>query len=451
MFDLSRATLASTGRLVDERLAQVSRQTLLVSVGLGLALLLGLGLAILIIRGLTRQIDAITQTFSRIGIGDFGARVEVTSTDELGSLSTNLNAMLNNTLDLIQTAEERDKIQSSIRQLLEEVSGVADGDLTSEAEVTADVTGAIADSFNFMIEQLRNLIRGVQETTGQVAESAQQVQDRASRLAEDSSRQAQEVAGASEHIDQMVSSIRQVAVTASEAGTVAREALANAQEGNAAVSNTIEGMSSIRQHVQETTKRMKRLGESSQEIGEIVQLIGEIADRTSMLALNASIQAAMAGDAGQGFAVVAEEIERLAERSNESSKRIEALIKGIQVETGEAVSAMDQTTQEVVSGSQIANQAGSSLVEIENVSKVLADLVNTISLSSQQQAEGSEQVARSMTDISHSIQETAAGTQVAATSVRGLANLADQLRGSVSTFRLPEAAGPRPIAASSGE
>ncbi len=428
-----------------QQLLQTRRSALLVRIytTAGFAIFLAIGAiigALLFQRGITRQLAAIGETFSRIGIGDFGARVEVTSQDELGDLSTNLNAMLENTLTLIQTGEERDQIQASILKLLEEVSSVADGDLTAEAEVTAEVTGAIADSFNYMIEQLRQIISNVQDTTLQVSAAASEIQATTEHLAAGSESQSDQIVNTSAAIDEMAVSIQQVSESATSASAVAEQALNNAQDGNTAVTKTITGMNAIRQGVQETAKRIKRLGESSQEIGEIVQLIGDIADRTSILALNASIQAAMAGEAGRGFAVVAEEVERLADRSAEATKRIEGLIKTIQSETTEAVAAMEGTTQEVVAGSGLANEAGRSLEEIQAVSNRLAELITSITMAAKQQARGSESVATAMGDISEVTQQTAAGTKQAAVSISNLAELADSLRESVRAFKLPEKA-----------
>jgi twitching motility protein PilJ len=229
-----------------------------------------------------------------------------------------------------------------------------------------------------------------------------------------------------------------VSETSAQAAAVAEQALANARTGADSVGKTIQGMTAIRGQVQETARRIKRLGESSQEIGEIVQLIGDIADRTSILALNASIQAAMAGEAGRGFAVVAEEVERLAERSAEATKRIGTLIKSIQGETVEAVSAMEATTREVVAGSTLANDAGRTLGEIEAVSNRLSELIQSITLAAKQQARGSESVAKSMTEISEVTQQTSAGTKQAAVAIRNLAELADELRESLDRFRLPQ-------------
>jgi methyl-accepting chemotaxis protein len=393
--------------------------------------------AVLVSKGLTNQVDKISELFSMVGMGDFDARAAVISQDELGHMAETLNAMLDNTLTLIQSNEEREQIQGAIMKLLEEIAGVADRDLTVKAEVTADMTGAIADSFNMMILQLREIISEVQETTLQVSASANEVQATAEHLASGSEEQATQIVDTTAAIDEMAVSIQQVSENAALSATVGEQAVSNARQGAEAVGNTIEGMNRIRQQVQETAKRIKRLGESSQEIGEIVQLIGDIADRTSILALNASIQAAMAGEAGRGFAVVAEEVERLAERSTEATKQIDNLIRTIQNETYETIASMETMTNEVVEGSELAYEAGQTLTEIETVSNKLGELIQSISLAAKQQARGSETIARSMNDIAGVTQQTAAGTKQAAVSINNLAVLADNLRGSVSTFKLP--------------
>jgi methyl-accepting chemotaxis protein len=427
-----------------EALAPVTASTQLAFISGLIAVLAATGLAILVTRSLTVQVRYIMDLFGQVGMGDFDARVEVTSGDELGTMATSLNAMLDSTLALVQTREERDAMQAAVVKLLDEVSGVAMGDLTQEAQVTADVTGAIADAFNYMIIQLRDIVSGVQDATLQVSSSANEIQTTAEHLAQGSEAQALQISDTAAAIDEMAVSIMQVSENAALSATVGEQATANARQGTQAVQDTIEGMKRIREQVQETSKRIKRLGESSQEIGEIVQLIGDIADRTSILALNASIQAAMAGEAGRGFAVVAEEVERLAERSTEATKQIDTLIRTIQNETNEAVAAMESTTNEVVAGSQLANQAGQALAEIESVSNRLAELIQSISLASKQQARGSEALAKSMDDISNVTQQTAAGTKQAAVSISTLALLADELRASVSTFRLPGGNGREP-------
>jgi methyl-accepting chemotaxis protein len=366
------------------------------------------------------------------------SRLADTAADELGGLSQSVDVMLDKVLPLMESRKkERDAIQGAVVKLLDEVSGVAEGDLTKDAEVSADMTGAIADSFNYMLEQLRKIIGTVQDVTVQVGASANEIHATAATLAEGSEEQTQKIVGTSTAIDEMVVSIQQVSENAALSSNVAQQALASAAQGNHAVQNTIEGMNRIRDQVQETAKRIKRLGESSQEIGQIIQLIDDIADRTSILALNASIQAAMAGEAGRGFAVVAEEVERLAVRSTDATKKIAGLVKTIQSETNEAVAAMEKNINEVVDGSKLANQAGQALMEIEAVSNKLAELIQSISLASKQQARGSEALAKSMNDISQITRETAEGNKQAAESVSNLARLADELRDSVSTFRLP--------------
>lgn len=420
--------------LLKTRIAGFQQNKLVALLGSAAALAAALVLVFFIVRSFTKQINAITELFHQIGIGNFQARARVVSSDELGEVAQVLNNYL---LPLVQSREEKDAIQGSIQKLLEEISGVAEGDLTRDAEVTADVTGAIADSFNYMIDQLRQIIGNVQGATLQVSTSASQVHATAETLVQGSAVQAEQIANTTKAVDEMATSIRQVSENAVMSATVAEQAKSNAQQGAGAVQNTIQGMGRIRDKMQETAKRIKRLGESSQQIGEIVQLIDDIADRTSILALNASIQAAMAGEAGRGFAVVAEEVERLAERSTNSTKKIASLIKTIQSETNEAITSMEECTHEVVEGSGLANDAGKALGEIESVSNKLAELIQSISLAARQQARASEGIAKSMTDISSVTQQTASGTRQASDAVNQLASLADELRGSVSTFRLP--------------
>jgi twitching motility protein PilJ len=381
------------------------------------------------------------------------ARLPEGGQDEIADMARSLNSVLDK---LLPVMEERRRetlaLQASICKLLEEVSGVAEGDLTKEAEVTADATGAIADSFNYMLEQLRAVIGNVQAATRLVSSQATEIRSTATHLVHGTEAQAEQIVNTSAAIAEMSASVQQVSENAGQSSTVAQQALANAKQGNEAVQNTIRGMDRIRAQVQETAKRVKRLGESSQEIGQIIQLIDDIADRTSILALNASIQAAMAGEAGRGFAVVAGEVERLAERSTEATKKIATLVKTIQGETGEAAAAMEKGIQDVVEGSQLANQAGRALAEIESVSNKLAELIQTISLASRQQARGSEALAQSMGDISQITQQTASGTKQASASVERLANLVAELRDSVSAFKLParpDLAGDGPLSAES--
>ncbi|HYM26000.1 MAG TPA: methyl-accepting chemotaxis protein, partial [Vicinamibacterales bacterium] len=355
-------------------------------------------------------------------------------------LTTEITAIADKAAALAQSQAERDRMQASVMKLLDEISGVAEGDLSVQAEVTADVTGALADSFNFMIGQLRAIIRELQNTSGDVASALTDLRSSTAKLAAGSEDQAAQAVEASVAIEQMAASIHYVSENASSSASVAEQARTNAEHGARAVTRTIEGMKAVRDQVQETAKRIKRLGESSQEIGEIVELIGDIADRTSILALNASIQAAMAGDAGRGFAVVADEVERLADRATEATKRAAMLVKTTQTEAAEVMAAMEDTTREVINRSNIANEAGVALSEIQGVSNRLAELIQAISDAAQQQARGSEQVAKSMNEMSSVTRTTAASTKQTATAINALGLLVETLNAVVTRFRLPEAA-----------
>lgn len=328
--------------------------------------------------------------------------------------------------------------QAAIIRLLDELSDLADGDLTVAATVSEDFTGAIADSINFAIDQMRALVSGINTTAVQVSSAAQETQATAIHLAEASEHQAQEIAGASAAVNEMAVSIDQVSTNAAESAAVAERSVAIANKGNEVVQSTIAGMDTIREQIQDTSKRIKRLGESSQEIGDIVSLINDIADQTNILALNAAIQAAMAGDAGRGFAVVADEVQRLAERSSAATKQIESLVKTIQHDTNAAVISMEQTTTEVVKGARLAQNAGVALEEIENVSKSLADLIQNISNAARQQAASAGHISNTMNVIQEITSQTSAGTNATATSIGTLAELAIRMRESVAGFKLPD-------------
>lgn len=339
---------------------------------------------------------------------------------------------------LSETAEKNERNQAAILRLLDEIGDLADGDLTVAATVTEDFTGAIADSINYSIDQLRDLVATINQTAVQVSGAAQETQATAMHLAEASEHQAQEIAGASAAINEMAVSIDQVSANAAESSAVAERSVAIANKGNEVVHNTITGMDNIREQIQDTSKRIKRLGESSQEIGDIVSLINDIADQTNILALNAAIQASMAGDAGRGFAVVADEVQRLAERSSAATKQIEALVKTIQTDTNEAVISMEQTTSEVVRGARLAQDAGVALEEIEKVSKTLAALIQNISNAARQQASSAGHISNTMNVIQEITSQTSSGTTATAKSIGNLAKMANEMRHSVSGFTLPD-------------
>jgi twitching motility protein PilJ len=340
---------------------------------------------------------------------------------------------------LQETAEKNERNQNAIMRLLDEIEDLADGDLTVTASVTEDFTGTIADSINYSVDQLRDLVATINLTAGQVAAAVQETQATAMHLAQASEHQAQQISEASTAINDMAQSIDQVSANAAESSAVAERSVEIANKGNEVVHNTIHGMDNIREQIQDTAKRIKRLGESSQEIGDIVSLIDDIADQTNILALNAAIQASMAGDAGRGFAVVADEVQRLAERSSAATRQIETLVRAIQTDTNEAVISMEQTTTEVVRGARLAQDAGVALEEIEGVSKTLAALIQSISNAAQQQTSSAGQISLTMNVIQQITSQTSSGSTATAESIGNLAKMASQLRRSVSGFTLPAA------------
>lgn len=334
--------------------------------------------------------------------------------------------------------DEYDRNQNAILRLLDEIADLADGDLRSYATVSEDFTGAIADSINFAIDQLRDLVSRITETSQEVARYTQDTQNITNQLAEASEHQAQEIAGASAAMNEMALSIDQVSANASESADVALRSVQIASNGADVVNRSIEGMDHIREQIQETSKRIKRLGESSQEIGNIVSLINDIADQTNILALNAAIQASMAGEAGRGFAVVADEVQRLAERSASATKQIEGLVKTIQTDTNEAVISMEQTTAEVVRGANLAKDAGIALDEIQTVSGDLAKLIASISDAAKLQSASASHIATTMNVVQEITSQTTTATFDTARSVSELASMAESLRESVTDFKLPE-------------
>lgn len=336
-----------------------------------------------------------------------------------------------------ETEVQNEQNQAAILQLLDELADLADGDLRVQATVTESFTGAIADSINFSIDQLRSLVSQINETSGAVSSAADQTQNSVNQLSEAAKRQAEEIAQVSEAVNGMAVSIDQVSYNAAESSSVAERSVEIANKGASVVQNTIDGMDNIRGQIQETAKRIKRLGESSQEIGDIVSLINDIADQTNILSLNAAIQASMAGDAGKGFAVVADEVQRLAERSGAAAKQISALVKTIQSDTNEAVTSMEQTTSEVVRGTRLAQDAGVALGEIESVSSSLAEIIENISDAARQQAASAGKISNTMKSIEEITSQTTEGTQATVVAVGNLAEITNELRSSVTGFKLP--------------
>lgn len=327
--------------------------------------------------------------------------------------------------------------QQAIMRLLDEISSLGEGDLTVKASVTEDMTGAIADAINYAVDELRHLVTTINDTSAKVAVSTQETQATAMQLAEAAGQQANQITTASERISEIAASIEQVSRNSTESAEVAQRSVVIAAEGAGVVRETIQGMDQIRDQIQETSKRIKRLGESSQEIGSIVELINDISEQTNILALNAAVQAASAGEAGRGFAVVADEVQRLAERTSGATRRIEGLVQTIQADTNEAVSSMEQTTSEVVSGARLAEDAGTALTEIERVSNALNNLIKNISIAAHQQSAAATDITQTMGVIRQITTQTSQGAEQTAESIGNLAQLAADLRRSVADFKLP--------------
>jgi twitching motility protein PilJ len=336
--------------------------------------------------------------------------------------------------------EQNDKNQRAILRLLDEMTNLADGDLSTHTTVTEDITGAIADSVNYSIDALRDLVETINETAAQVGSAVRVTQTTTGQLEIESTAQAREISGANSAITDISEAMTNISVKAVDSAEVARKSVGIAHSGGETVRQTITGMETIREQIQETSKRIKRLGESSQEIGDIVNLITEISDQTNILALNAAIQASMAGEAGRGFAVVADEVQRLAERTGDATKQIEALVKAIQADTNEATVSMEQSTANVVKGARLTEKAGSALDRIEQVSMNLAQRILEISDSTKSQASASVKVADAMGVIKEITQKTSEGSGQVSSSIGDLSGMVEAMHKSVAGFKLPEQA-----------
>ncbi|NUQ80748.1 MAG: HAMP domain-containing protein [Bacteroidetes bacterium] len=434
---------ATYGAVIDDlkasadTLLYISMFILLVSIALGF------GLAIFFARRfsgtMTTTVDNLLVTMDRVAHGDFNARTNIHTGDEFEELGTRFDEMIRRLSALIETEAERDSMQKQLTNLLVVVSNSAEGDFTQRAQVTEGALGALADSFNLMVDDLGRLIREVQLVTRQVSESAKEILASTEEMAHGAEEQSIQVTNASAAVEEMAASIRQVANNADSASEAASKAAEVAQSGGNIVLETIEGMRRIRATVQDSAQKIKSLGESSNEIGKIVQVIDELASQTNLLALNATIEAARAGEAGRGFAVVADQVRELAERSAKATNDISQLVQTIQAETQEAVHAMEKGTAEVEKGTRLADEAARALEQIRSVVQQSTELIQEISLAAKQQDIASAGVVMAMNEVSQIAKQSLIGSRQSAASATDLVEITKRLSQSVARFKLPGA------------
>jgi twitching motility protein PilJ len=392
----------------------------------------------------SRSVRDLQSSFEQVSQGNMAARATVSSQDELGTLSSSFNYMLQSVVTSNSEAQRKaremelakDELQRQVIRLLDDVEGAARGDLTVKAEVTADVLGAVADSFNLTIDSLRQIVQQVQVAAVQVNQGSTESEAFARRLSSDALSQAEELAVTVNSVQMMTASIKRVAESARESEEVARTASATALKGGEAVERTVAGIQEIRETVAESTRKVKRLAESSQQISQIVSVISQIASRTNLLALNASIEAARAGESGKGFAIVADEVRQLADRSAKALKEIEHIVLQIQSETGSVMAAMEQGTQQVIAGTKLAEQAKRSLDDIIQVSSRIDALVRSITTDTIEQRETSKAVTEVMQSVEIQAQSTSQEAQKVSSSLENLVVVARNLLTYVERFKV---------------
>src|SRR5271168_4499587 len=400
-----------------------------------LALIAAVSLVMVLSKRVLTPVDELAKFSERVISGDVRARVEIQSDDEFGFIAENFNRSAAKVAHAVTNQQAQESLQRSITDLLSTINQVARGDLTIRGKVTNDALGNVVDSVNFMLDNFTKVLERVRKAAVDVSGSANQILDAADDMTAGATQQDQEITNTSSAVEELTVSMKQVSNNAEASAEAARRALDAAEQGNRAVSDTLEGMQRIRASVQATAKKIKSLGDRSLEISEIINVINDITEQTNLLALNAAIEAARAGEAGRGFAVVADEVRKLAEHSRSATKDIAALIKAIQAETNEAVVVMEEGTKEVESGATLADQAGRALDAISNVVRQSAELVQEISLASKQQVRGTEGVAHAMQIISSITRQTSQGTRGTVATVSQLVKLSDQLNEALAQFR----------------
>jgi methyl-accepting chemotaxis protein len=433
---------------VDLTLINSSIRKILINIlGLGVGTLVLLTVLSLLMSAFTvSPIKDLINVAEAMGGGDLTKKARVTTGDEFGLLGTTLNNTIDRLQGLVQSESDRDKMQRQVIGLLSVVSTAAEGDLTSKAEVTADALGSVADAFNLMITGLTSLVTQTSSVAAEVQRSTAEILRSSERMRMGASQQTAQIRNASDAVNAMSLTTQRMAENAEAATQTSVKATQAAVKGGTAVAETIKGMQRIRATVQSTGKKIKGLGERSLEIGAIIEVINEIATQTNLLALNAAIEAARAGEQGRGFAVVADEVRKLAERAARSTKDITGLIKGIQVETSEAVAVMEEGTREVEEGTKLADQAGAALREIEQIVKQTANLMTDITKAAGDQVKSTESVVQTMDSISRLTQDATQGVQETVATISKLAGLTKRLTDVIGRFKVSKGAGGVPQA-----
>ena len=403
-----------------------------------LALFVALVLSVLTIRSVTTPIARLNAVALAVAEGDSEARSGLSSSDEIGELGRQVDLMIDTQVATAQQiSEENEQLNDSIIGILQAASALTTNDLTVKVPVAEDITGAISDALNTISRSTSDVLGEVVGIAELVAERADEVQGQATTVTSLSEDERKVVASAKQRLDTASSSMMKIAQTARLCNEAAGDAIGTTEQAQSTVGDTIEGINLIRDTIRETEKRIKRLGERSQEIGGVVSLINNIAERTHILALNASMHAASAGEAGRGFAVVANEVQRLAENSREATADIASLVNNIQVETADTVVTMNEVISRVVSGTALAEQAGSEMKETRETTAKLVGLVEQIASDSLNQAKLSKVLREDHDAIEDSSTQTYENLDAQMGNTKSLVNLSTRLLESVGVFTLP--------------